>query len=145
MTFPLTWIGMIGSKWLDCLSSLVSRKAGLLRGPPWVERHSLLAALVGVLLFQSVLVDAHVHRTEALAASVASAEDGSAPSSPQDDSPQKSCLLCDQGAFDDLGLVPDPVGFVFFAPPASIVAIIDPKRLDVASDSHLWQSRAPPQ
>ncbi len=137
MTFPATRTGDFGSKWSNDLLRLTHRR--------WFQRSGFLAALVGALLFQSGLVGAHVHPAEPLAVSAASADAGSAPSSPQDNAPQKSCLLCDQGALDGHGLIPDPVDVVFVASTAPLVAIPASAPLDVASISHLWQSRAPPQ
>ena len=137
MTFPPTRIGVLGPR----------RPGGLLRlaHTHWFQRSGFLAALIGALLLQSVLVGAHVHADQTPVVSATTSHAGSTPSDRHDEAPQKSCLLCDQGALDGHGLVPDPVGLLVVACAAPFLAIAASGLLDVASISHLWQSRAPPR
>lgn len=145
MTLPATRTGIAGLKAPSDYRRRMRRTARAPGAPRWCRSFAFLATLVGALLLQSILVESHVHAGEPLGVSTAISYVGSAPSKPKDDSPRKSCLLCDQGALDGHGLVPEPIALPFVAAAAPLVALAAPARFDVAIISHLWRSRAPPR
>lgn len=145
MTARETLFSMLGlSVAGSCCVSKNSAMRQVLSGH-WYRHSSLLAAIVGALLFQSVLIHGHVHFDRVAIETSASSETGTAPADPQDEPSQKSCLLCDEAASGGDGLLPEQLGLPLQVTAAWIFAARVSRPLDVSQVSHRWQSRAPPR
>jgi hypothetical protein len=106
----------------------------------------VLCALLLALLWQSVLTQAHQHRSVGLDVSQSerSLANRTGRDDPAPDSP-KTCPICLEVANVGPALLPTPVTIAVPAAVAFFTTALRPLRFQRASRSHLWQSRAPPR
>ncbi|WP_029935514.1 DUF2946 family protein [Sphingomonas sp. UNC305MFCol5.2] len=109
------------------------------------KQFAVLFALLLALLWQSVLTQAHQHRSVGLGTSQSersiankSGRNDSAPDSPA------NCPICLETANLGPALLPTPATIAPPAAPAFFIAAFRPRQFQRSSRSHVWQSRAPP-
>ena len=114
-------------------------------GRDGLKRICMLGVLLAALLFQSLLIQSHRHFDEGAIGFHNTTGTENSPRKSGDNAPLKTCLLCEQLAFDGHGLLPDPVYLREEVSGDALLPFAVLLPLDLASASHRWQSRAPPR
>jgi hypothetical protein len=104
----------------------------------------LCCALLLALLWQSVLTQAHHHRSLAPAGQAELvARDKVGRGDPAPDTPL-NCPICLEAANVGPAMLPTPVDLATPVPIAAFAAQAQHLPIQLASQSHVWRSRAPP-